>query len=263
MQLRLQLLRAVSGDPLSADDVGKAVYTSYITTIQHCIREYDLTWITVALCGKNPPTKTKLANGIFDFLVKLVEYTKGDTDFSIDDAIVHLTSENDIIRIDQDSTDQHDEARHVIFAALGWTSGLYSATAPNDSSRHELRISCDASATNVTALPLESCERPFSELLELLTGPFLLGKLSDTYDIGKDSDDATHPTRLEDALAVEEFVVEHVNAAALHRLGELKIVWVDDMVSHLVLDRLFKKLYLYRTPSLCRVQLGPNSLVAK
>ncbi|CAN9334772.1 unnamed protein product [Alternaria alternata] len=262
-QICLKLLQAVSGDSLSVDDVGKAVYASYISAVHHCINEYDLAWITIALCGKNPPTITELTSSVYGFLIKLAEYTKADTEFSIDDAIVHLTSDSDVIRVDMDSNDQHDEARHAIFAALGWTSGLYSAMAPTDSFRHELRISCDASATNVRSLPLEDCQRPFSELLDVLIGPFLLGTLPDAYDAGNESDGANHRSGLEDALAVEEFVVEHMNAAVLHQLGELEIVWVDDMVSHLVLDTLSKKLYLYRTPSLCRVQLGPNSLVAK
>ncbi|KAI4654996.1 uncharacterized protein J4E78_007176 [Alternaria triticimaculans] len=200
---------------------------------------------------------------MFDLLVRLVEYTKDETEFSIDDAIDHLSSDHNIIHVDEDKQEQRNQARHLIFAALGWTSGLYRATAPNQSSQEELRIRSNALATSVSSLPLESCERPFSELLELLTGPFLLGRLSDTYDSSTDNDDAAQRTKLEDALAAEEFVVEHVNAATLHRLGGLKIVWVDDMISHLSFDRLSKELQLYRTPSLCKVQLGPNSLVAK
>jgi hypothetical protein len=108
--------------------------------------------------------------------------------------------------------------------------------------------------------PLDRCERPISELLELLSGSFFPGKMTDTSETGSTE---VHRTTLEDPLAFDSFVVEHMNAAALERLGELKIISVDDMTSHLVFDRLKSTLRIFRMPSFCHIQSFPGFLASK
>jgi hypothetical protein len=222
------------------------------------VEKYDLQLIIIALFGHLIPTQAALTGNIFRLLERIVHFAKSDKSFSIDEAIVHLTEVDHILRIDMTSSEQKDAARHVIFAGLGWTSGLYSPLAPDVLTMQLLRLQDDAASSTQ---PLARCERPFSELLELLVGPFFPGKGSDAAS----ETEQAHATLTghEDRLTFDSFVVEHMNASTLHVLGELTIEWVNDMASHLVFDSLEKSVKLYRTPSICQLQMGQDSLATK
>lgn len=114
-----------------------------------------------------------------------------------------------------------------------------------------LRIYSDEFGKTEPSQPISRSTRPFSELLESICGSFLPGKLPSTEISGLEAD-PLH-AREEDVLSANSLFVDHLNAAALQRLGALTFVWVGDVDAHLAFDVLQKTVKLYRLPSLCRI----------
>lgn len=186
----------------------------------------------------------------------LAEFARSVEDFTIDEALNHLVYTGHFASPKEQV--KRDQARQVVFAYLGWMTGLYSALAPHDEWMSYLRIYSNEFGENEEVPLISRCERPFCELLDVLCGSFLPRENPDL------TATATQPRREDDYLSSDAyFVVDHMNAAALHHIGGLRIIWVDDMPSHLTLDIIHKTLMLYRYPSVCLAQLGAASLTSR
>lgn len=154
-------------------------------------------------------------------------------------------------RVLGDGVDQN-AAKHVVFSVVGWLSALYIANENADAT-------CFAIDTGGSRYPsrkkvdIAKAQRPFDELIRAC------GKTMPASISARDQDQ-DHAWTADDNSRLR-FQVSYLNAATLHELGRVQIVWVDTTSAHLDFDPTVPVLYLFRTPSFCQTQSSEESLL--
>lgn len=149
-------------------------------------------------------------------------------------------------------TIHQDALRHLVFAAIGWCTMLYTASLqPPDS---------DFATTTTT----RHCQRQgFSKLSEADSSKRPIGTILRNRGLMP----LACPTRHDTSTSTPALLpVTHLNYFSLSRLGQVKITWVDDLSQHCEFERYGPTgdIKLFRLPSLCaKICLGENSLIAR
>ncbi|KAF2105613.1 hypothetical protein BDV96DRAFT_694736 [Lophiotrema nucula] len=169
---------------------------------------------------------------------------------SIDEIVTALIGD-EIVAEDCRSGQRKAEAVCCIFCVLGWLIFLYRPDAANSNTDHLSIQTQDCPCFNGESQSIEESSRPFFEVVKVFNA---LGNLktSDDSSSQRDLQLETHPRLLHPSL---------FNASILTRFGDLEIVWVDSIGSHLDLDIGAKKLYLFRFSCFLRTQSFAGSLL--
>jgi hypothetical protein len=147
--------------------------------------------------------------------------------------------------------DRRVHAVRSIFWLLGWLTFFYR---PNIGHGTGLDIELqDCSCFTGQSQEIEESSRPFFEIVNVFNA---LGDL-------KTSDTSSMTSSRDSRQAVRQAFLHpsHFNASVLTKFGNLDVVWVDSIGSHLDLDIASKKLFLFRMPSFLRTQSFAGSLL--
>jgi hypothetical protein len=167
---------------------------------------------------------------------------------SIDDMASHLLR-RELVKSRKDQ-DERLAARSIAFAILGWQTMLYQpalGTCP----LQLLAIADVMDGYNGQAFmkfrqDQSTIKRPLSD--------FLLG-----FGLMLPKENICVSEDPEDCQAYEKVDIvrpEELNASLLHQLARIEIEWVDVMAPHLEFDKATNKLYLFRHPSFCLVNVS-------
>jgi hypothetical protein len=127
--------------------------------------------------------------------------------------------------------------RHLIFAAIGWSTMLYTSTCETGDKDFATTLANFVASGPVKQSLEQSSQRPIGALLRNY------GLMPITCPPG-----AATFTGFQTLLPVT-----HLNYFTLSRLGNVTISWVDDLTKHCIFDRYSKakELQLFRWPSYC------------
>lgn len=150
-------------------------------------------------------------------------------------------------------------ARHMVFCMAGWVSLLYQPSTANPAARNALYFCLDPQASRTLQLdrqPVAQSSRPLTELLQAF------GVLSDL--AGMEPGLAQHSLLLPEVTAAgPRLLPSFVDASILGKIGLVEICWVDNISAHLQLSlRSPATLFLFRVPSLVRLQARENSILS-
>lgn len=139
----------------------------------------------------------------------------------------------------------------IVFIVCGWITMLYR---PDLDGSLGVYLAADREGTKSylsTSQPPERAKRP---LVELIRG------FGDILPTALDSSNASAGARrpvhgASSAVTTAIVLVSHLNADTLCSIGGIEIVWVHCISSHLLFDRLERKLFLFCLPSFCKVNM--------
>lgn len=255
-------LSAVTGTVIGLDQVLSPDTSSYVSSVRNSVIDYGLQLISTCLFGVSMTSDNPMCwNRAFELFSDLTSFAKQHDGFTIDEAIDHLAS---IGRLGEEVDGLRDKRRQIIVAALGWLTGLYSAIPPTEEWMFHLRFRDSGLGDSSLIQPAVLCERPFSELLDILLHSFLPDRLTDRLLDDSISKSVQHNHKAmtgTDLLATTDFMVDHLNAAALVYVGGLTIVWTNSIRMHLAFDVVQKTVILYSQPSVCRISQESDSLL--
>ena len=136
----------------------------------------------------------------------------------------------------RDAEPHQDAARHLVLASIGWSTMLYTASITAPGGGLSTVGNQPRSETGRRSL-LSWWHRPLGTALRTR------GQMP-----------IACPPRAADARGIDTLLpVTHLNLFTLTRLGDISIVWMDDLSHHCDFDRYSRKkeLKLFRLPSLC------------
>lgn len=166
-------------------------------------------------------------------------------DSSIDQLIEVLVQDSVLLKTPANQYPDN-EARHVIFCLLGWLTLLYRPALPT---KGVDGLSIDSQSFPFFAgdtQPITQCSRPFLEVVQVFRS---LGKLLDE----------TSSPQSEHCQSSITLRPSNFDAAILTTIGELTICWTDAIGSHLEIDIINQKLFVFRIPSFLRIQAGQGA----
>lgn len=183
---------------------------------------------------------------LFEMMAEIAACMRRFPQFSISEAVEHLKTQG-IIRLVESDREGQLAAVRITFAMCGWISMLYN---PILTHLHEAdgvyidgqgAISFLASTQSVNNM----C-RPLSEVLrgfgDIVPAPI--------EDCGMNQ--VSHGSG-------DSFLVSHLNAATLCHTGEIEIIWVESVSSHLEFNSLERKLLLFCLPCFCQINLAAKT----
>ena len=157
---------------------------------------------------------------------------------TIDDIVDQVCRE---YQVDMSTGKRHANViRHLIFAAVGWSTMLYTATykaEDADFTTTETTIEGSSTVSSAKQHVAHSSKRPIGAVLRNL------GLIP-----------IACPPRPGSSQGLPSLLaVTHLNFFSLARLGDVKITWTDDLAKHCDFDRYGRKkeLKLFRLPSFC------------
>lgn len=166
-------------------------------------------------------------------LAELIRTTTAQT--TIDDIVNQLFR---YFNVDTAEANKNEDAlRHLVFAAIGWCTMLYTATHGRYDSDFSTRTDTQSGDNSTRRQPEESSRRPLGALLRNHGLMPISCPPGDTVLAGLST----------------LLPVTHLNFFSLSKLGDVTISWVDDLSRHCEFDRFSrdKSLKLFRLPSLC------------
>ncbi|KAL8902571.1 MAG: hypothetical protein Q9207_004572, partial [Kuettlingeria erythrocarpa] len=174
---------------------------------------------------------------------EVLEIYRDSSDLAIQQTLQQLYTR----RVLQDNSAPHaeDELKVLIFNILGWVTLLFEPSHNHRSSSFRILNPCAVSSLKTSVLlskslwPLDELLRAFGDLLPQRT----------EVDGGDDSDDQL------------AFQVSYLSAATLHSIGKISIAWVDSLSAHLNFEPAGPTLYLFRFPSICKLQQSDDSIL--
>ena len=163
----------------------------------------------------------------------LIRSSKAQT--TIDDIVSGLFAE---YKVDDTAIKLHEDVtRHLVFAAIGWTSMLYTANFESDKADFATTTEATLDSSQGRRQLAQSSRRPIGAMLRSCG----LMPIACPPGVAQNQGVATL------------LAVTHLNYFSLSTLGDVTIVWVDDLSKHCEFDRYSKKkeLKLFRLPTMC------------
>ncbi|KAK7990147.1 hypothetical protein PG989_010462 [Apiospora arundinis] len=159
------------------------------------------------------------------------------TQTTVDDLVNGIFKEYNVTA--NDRSPNEDSLRHLVFAAIGWCTMLYTAALQS--------TDIDFTTTTIT----RHCERQVTtKLSEANSSKRPIGTILRNRGLMP----LACPIKNDPTSSVPVLLpVTHLNYYSLSRLGQVKITWVDDLSQHCEFERYGPTgdIKLFRLPSLC------------
>ncbi|KAI1311977.1 hypothetical protein F5Y03DRAFT_261378 [Xylaria venustula] len=137
----------------------------------------------------------------------------------------------------------------LLFSSIGWLTCLYLPSQRLDSDTFRIETA-GAKYPPRTSINIAKAQRPMDELLSAFGETVPLGRA------------AAQQTKNDPYSASVKFHVSCLNAATLQSIAKVKFIWVDTISAHLDFDPTVPALYLFRSPSFCKLQATEDSILA-
>ena len=175
-------------------------------------------------------------------ICEVLEIYRASSDLAIQKALEVLCERN-VLR-DLSTFNHENQLKVLVFNIIGWMTMLFEPSRNSRVTSFSIVNPCPASALR-TSVVIDKCQRPLDELLRAF-GDLLPKRM--TLDDGDDDSQLV-------------FQVSYLSAATLQSIGKISIYWVDSLSTHLSFDPSGPSLYLFRLPSVCRLQQSDNSIL--
>ena len=242
-----RFMRACTGGPATATTEDEL---SYLKLVQHRTKTWETVYENVlhANFQSTSPFEDRMLLAIAAIL-EIYRLRKG---ISINRALKQLV-EDKVIR-DSTKNGHTDTLEQWVLAAIGAATLLLHPSDTHEIGHFDIETS-GAKSFSQRSISKSLASRPLYELLRGF-GEVLPKSPGINSQFKSQSDDQVDPL----SARPKSFQVSYLNAATLHYLAGIKIVWVDCIGSHLSFDPAVPALSLFKVPSFCNLHkaTSPN-----
>ncbi|RVX73253.1 hypothetical protein B0A52_02381 [Exophiala mesophila] len=236
-----RFLAASAGIPIPAViSIHQKTYLEYIHHQAEDIFRNGICELMYAPPDQSPAKMDK----VFDILTGVVECANTTYHFGIDETLEHLVDRK-IFAAPALESPLQSKARATLFLIISWICMIYSPEAPAEP--FALRMKADKSCDlDTTALDVAESQHSICETIQKF------GSLLPVKGQATDADSSE-----------KDLYVSQLNYRSLSKIGKVRIVWVDNISSHLAFDPKKRILMIFALPSFCTVYETDHKTLSK
>jgi hypothetical protein len=202
---------------------------------------------------RNPPHSPSDRNSVFELLTVIISSIESPDQQSLNDIVEALNGYLNEFASDA----MRNEALQLVFSTIGWVTCLYVPIGPDGVNRIEsFQVHPQNSKVfSSLVIPLAYSSKSITDILHMLGHDLFPVKGPESVPNAFFDANQEQVTRC--------FVVSHMNADTLCKIGNITIEWVDSFPAHLDLDLVHRRLFLFRLPSYCEIHISSHSLLSR